>query len=118
MFLDRSKQSKNYQPIQLIPASLSLLLKRAKATGMLTNLPKTYLNADSEGKRRLISSIYPENWTFDGELHRTVRLNEAIRVLDSLKGVFEGKKKGKSKDNFDLPTMVAGSRIELPTSGL
>ncbi|MFD2285990.1 recombinase family protein [Pedobacter petrophilus] len=90
----------------------------AKATGMLTNLSKTYLNADSEGKRRLISSMYPENWTFDGELHRTVRVNEAIRVLGALKGVFEGKKKGKSKDNFDLPTMVAGSRIELPTSGL
>ncbi|UKT66152.1 recombinase family protein [Pedobacter mucosus] len=89
-----------------------------KATGLLVNLHETYLNADSEGKRRMISSIYPQNITFDGTQHRTIRMNEAIRVLGTLKTVFEGKKKGQIKQKVDLPTMVAGSRIELPTSGL
>ncbi|PWS26655.1 recombinase family protein [Pedobacter yonginense] len=89
-----------------------------KATKMITNLSETYLNADSEGKRRIISSMYPQNLTFDGIQHRTIRMNEAIRVLGTLKTVFEGKKKGQIKQKFDLPTMVAGSRIELPTSGL
>lgn len=72
----------------------------AKATGMLTNLPKTYLNADSEGKRRLISSIYPQKLTFDGTQYRTVRMNEAVRVLGTLKAVFEGKKRGKPNKNL------------------
>ena len=89
-----------------------------KATGLLKNLHETYIEADSEGKRRLISSIYPQKLTFDGTQHRTVRMNEAVRVLGALKAVFEGKKKGQTKQKFDLPTMVAGSRIELPTSGL
>ncbi|WP_245235085.1 recombinase family protein [Pedobacter borealis] len=89
-----------------------------KATGLLKNLHETYIVADSEGKRRLISSIYPQKLTFDGTQHRTVRMNEAVRVLGTLKAVFEGKKKGQTKQKFDLPTMVAGSRIELPTSGL
>jgi site-specific DNA recombinase len=89
-----------------------------KATKMTTNLSETYLNADSEGKRRIISSMYPQKLTFDGEQHRTIRMNEAIRVLGTLKAVFEGKKKGQIKQKLDLPTMVAGSRIELPTSGL
>ncbi|MFC3560523.1 recombinase family protein [Pedobacter jamesrossensis] len=89
-----------------------------KATKALINLPESYLNADSEGKRRLISSMYPENIIFDGTQHRTTRVNEAMRALATLNEVFEGKKKGQTKHKFDLPTMVAGSRIELPTSGL
>ena len=89
-----------------------------KATGLLKNLHETYIEADSEGKTRLISWIYLQKLTFDGTQHRTVRMNEAIRVLDTLKAVFESKKKGQTKQKFDLPTMVAGSRIELPTSGL
>ncbi|WP_124561007.1 recombinase family protein [Pedobacter sp. KBW01] len=52
-----------------------------KATGLLKNLHETYLEADSAGKRRLISSIYPQKLTFDGTQHRTVRMNEAVRVL-------------------------------------
>ncbi|KEQ31639.1 hypothetical protein N180_15305 [Pedobacter antarcticus 4BY] len=59
---------------------------------MLKNLHETYIEADSEGKRRLISSIYPQKLTFDGTQHRTVRMNEAVRVLGTLKAVFEGKK--------------------------
>lgn len=34
-------------------------------------------------------------------------MNEAIRILGTLKAVFEGKKKGQIKQKFDLPTMVA-----------
>jgi hypothetical protein len=92
--------------LEISKGNLNLSPIIAKATGMLANLLKTYLNADSDGKRRLISSMYPENLTFDGTSHRTVRINEAMRVLSSLKGVLEGKKKGQIKQNFDLPTMV------------
>lgn len=74
-----------------------------KATRSLKNLHEIYIEADSEGKRRLISSIYPQKLTFDGTQHRTVRMNEAVRVLGTLKAVFEGKKKGKSNKNLICP---------------
>ena len=48
----------------------------------------------------------------DGLQHRTTRMNEAIRVFDSLKGIFDGKKKGKSGINLDLPTKVTPRGIE------
>ncbi len=92
------------------------LLDRALTN--VSRLPQLYQSADSEGKRRIISSMYPENLTFDGEQHRTTRVNEAIRVFDSVRAVFEVKNKGKSTTKVDLPSKVAGSRIELPTSGL
>jgi site-specific DNA recombinase len=60
----------------------------------------------------MISSMYPENLIFDGSQHRTIRMNEAIRVFDSLKGLFDSKKKGKSGINLDLPTKVTVRYIE------
>lgn len=89
-----------------------------KALYNVAYLPNLYQEADIEEKRRIISSMYPENLTFDGEQHRTNRLNEAIRVFNSVKPVFEAKKKDKSVEKTDLSSMVAGSRIELPTLGL
>ncbi|WP_131539694.1 recombinase family protein [Pedobacter nototheniae] len=78
----------------------------SKATGMLGNLSEVYLKANSEDKRRIIGSIYPENLVFDGTQHRTTRVNEAIRVFGVLKSVLEGKKKGQTKEKLDLPTLV------------
>ena len=89
-----------------------------KALYNVAYLPIIYQKADIEKKRKLISSMYPENLTFDGELHRTNRLNEAIRVFNTVKPIFEAKKKDKSAKKADLSSMVAGSRIELPTLGL
>ena len=62
--------------------------------------------------------MFPENLTFDGSQDRTVRLNEAIGVFSALKADFGSKNKGKPVLKTDLPTIVAGSRIELPTLGL
>jgi hypothetical protein len=52
--------------------------------------------------------MYPENLTFDGTQHRTIRINEAIRVFDTVKAIFEGKKEGKPSKKLDLPVMVEG----------
>ena len=73
---------------------------------MVKNLHEIYIEVDCEGKRRLISSIYHQKLTFDGTQHRTVRRNEAVRVLGAFKAIFEGKKKGQTKQKFDLPTML------------
>ncbi len=89
-----------------------------KALKNVSRLPELYQLADNQIKRHIISSMFPQNLTFDGIEHRTDRINEAIRVIDSVKAVFGAKKKGKSTKKVDLPSVVAGSRIELPTLGL
>jgi hypothetical protein len=38
--------------------------------------------------------------TFDGEQHRTLRVNEAIRVFNSVKDVFDQKKTAKQVLNL------------------
>ncbi len=80
-----------------------------KAMKNVSNLLDIYQNADIQGKRKLISSMYPENLTFDGTSHRTTRINEAIRVFNSAEALFELKNKGKSMKKIDLPTLVEGS---------
>ena len=89
-----------------------------KALSNVAHLPILYQNADIQDKRKIISSMFPENLTFDGAQHRTTRINEAIRVFNTLKADFGAKNKGKPVIKTDLPTVVAGSRIELPTLGL
>ena len=76
----------------------------------MSRLPELYQNADYQGKRLIISSMYPENLTFDGEQHRTTRVNEAIRVFDSVRAVFEAKNKGKSTVKVDLPSKCSGEQ--------
>ena len=46
------------------------------------------INADNQDKRKIISSMFPENLTFDGAQHRTTRINAAIRVFNTLKADF------------------------------
>lgn len=61
-----------------------------------------------KGKQgHIIGSMYPEKWTFDGTQHRTIGVNEAIRVFDNMKAVFAAKNKGKSTQKVDLPCVVA-----------
>ena len=86
-------------------SGITPLLDNALKT--MTNLPEIYQNADPQGKRQIISSMYPENLIFDGEQHRTTRVNEAIYVFDSLTALFEAKNKGKSTTKVDLPSQVA-----------
>jgi len=65
------------------------------------------INADNQDKRKIISSMFPENLTFDGAQHRTTRINAAIRVFNTLKADFGAKNKGKPVIKTDLPTVVA-----------
>ena len=48
---------------------------------MASNIDSLYVTADSEEKRRVISSIFPENWCFDGTQHRTVLVNEIFQCI-------------------------------------
>jgi site-specific DNA recombinase len=86
-----------------------------KALLNVSKLPELYQSADSEHKRQIVSSMYPEKLTFDGEQHRTLRVNQAICVFDIVKAVFEQKKDRKSVSKLDLRSKVTWERLELST---
>ncbi|WP_144915247.1 recombinase family protein [Mucilaginibacter frigoritolerans] len=93
--------------------SIAPLLERALRN--IAKLPELYQGADLEGKRYIVSSMFPEKLTFDGEEHRTLRMNEAICVFDTVKAVFEQKKDRKTGVKSDLRSKVTWERIELST---
>ncbi len=43
---------------------------------LLSRLDKLYAEADVTGKREIVSSMFPEKIVFDGNEHRTPRVNE------------------------------------------
>jgi len=52
-----------------------------KGVGVLSNIGSMFKNADLSDKRRIVSSIFPENLYFDGEKCRTSRINEVLRLI-------------------------------------
>ena len=77
-----------------------------KALRTVTKLPELYQIADNENKRRIVSSMFPEKLTFDGVEHRTLKINEAIRVFDTVRMVLEQKKDRKKDSKSDLRSEV------------
>lgn len=64
------------------PLKIDILLP--KAIEMIANIYNLYQVFDSEGKRAIIGSMYLEKLHFDGEQHRTARVNvvaEAIYLI-------------------------------------
>jgi site-specific DNA recombinase len=64
------------------------------AVANLINLTECYATADSEVKRAIVSSIYPEKWVFDGEIHRTPEINEAAQLIYHINRKLRHKKTG------------------------
>lgn len=85
------------------------------ALKILSRLPELYQSADSEEKRHIVSSMFPQKLTFDGEQHRTLFVNDAICVFDSIKAVFGQKKDRKTGVKTDLRSKVTWERLELST---
>ena len=73
-----------------------------KGVNNLLKLDYLYETADTEKKRDIISSMYPEKLTFDGFTLRTTRINEVIRIIYSVgKGFSENKNRtNSSKTNL------------------
>lgn len=53
----------------------------ALAVENLKKLSDFYTNADSDIKRAIVGSVYPEKWVFDGDTHRTPEVNEAALLI-------------------------------------
>ncbi len=84
--------------------SISTLLD--KALNNLSRLDKLYDDADTNRKREIIGSMYPEKLTFDGLSYRTSRLNEAVELIYKLGEGFSENEKGQICKKADLSLLV------------
>ena len=67
----------------------------------LFRLDSIYGTGDTEKRREVISSMYPEKLTFDGDRLRTTRVNEAARLIYSLdKGLSENKNRTNGNNSY------------------
>ncbi|GAE66754.1 recombinase family protein [Chryseobacterium indologenes] len=89
---------------------ISRLLKSELAK--IINLYKYYVEGDMEQKRQIISSMFPEKLVFDGEKHRTPRINSAVQLIYSKEREIRGNKKGTNLSFLDLSQQVAPPGIE------
>jgi site-specific DNA recombinase len=72
----------------------------------LLKLDYIYADGDIERKRTVISSMYPEKLTFDGDRLRTNRVNEAARIIYTLDQGLGQNKKGQSGNIPALSSQV------------
>ena len=73
-------------------------------------------NGTVEEKREIISSIFPENIVFDGERHRTPKVNEALLLIYQKNSELEAIKNETNRKKNDLSRMVHPTRFELISS--
>ena len=82
----------------------------------LSKLDVLYENGSVEDRRRIISSMFPENLHFDGKAYRTPRINEGVNLIYQKMKDLEDKK-NETKPNFlALSRMVHPTRFELISS--
>jgi len=112
--------------IRLLESKLPLVSMQAKKvennlTVLFSNLKsalETYRTQNMEGKRRLISSMYPQNLVFDGSQHRTSRSNEIPSNITLITKKLKGKKKWSKSEFSDLTTWVGHDGLEPSTKRL
>ena len=75
-------------------------------------LDSLYRNAPIEKRRELIGSIYPEKLTFDGQEHRTARLNEAVELMFLINRELGYEKSRTNSGNLKLAGLVPRAGVE------
>ena len=81
----------------------------------LFHLDTIYEKGNTERKRGVIGSMYPDKLTFDGFTFRTARLNEAARLIYSLDKALSENKKGQSEIIPALSSQVGKTGFEPAT---
>jgi hypothetical protein len=83
-----------------------------KGVGVLSNLSGMYERADLSDKKRILSSIFPENLVFDGEKCRTSRINEVLRLILLIDSNKQKTNSGQISSFLDLSAQVEIRGIE------
>jgi site-specific DNA recombinase len=76
-----------------------------KALSNISQLDKFYEEASTEGKTKIIGSIFPEKLTFENNQVRTTRINEGLRLMLLFYKGLDNKKKGQISKNMICPSM-------------
>ncbi len=84
------------------------------------NLASVWSSADYTTKQRIQFWLFPEGISYNKENDgcRTFRINSVFRYIACQKQGLLNEKSGIPELNIEYSALVAGSRIELPTSGL
>lgn len=83
-----------------------------KGIELISNLGTLYVQSDIYSKKRIVSSIFPENLIFSKKNCRTPRLNEALRLILNVDKGSEENKKGQLFKNLELSRQVELQGIE------
>ena len=89
-----------------------------KLSNHVQNVDEYYLDSDIEIKRRIIRSIFPENFVLEKQGYRTRRLNEGAAFVYTLNGILEDKKEGTNYYFNSLSLLVHPIGFEPMTYGL
>ncbi len=76
------------------------------------------INSDMDDKRRILSSIFTEKLVFSDNKLLNFFNNEFLSVIFQNTKELQNKKRDKKEENSSLSRSVAGTRVELVTSGL
>jgi site-specific DNA recombinase len=87
-----------------------------KSISKIPNLHQIYIQADLEGKNRLLCSIFPKKFEFDGEKCRTQYLNSIILRMLLLDKGSRKIKTGQLFQNLVLSGLVENTGVEPVTS--
>jgi site-specific DNA recombinase len=93
-------------------ASLNIEGLVYKAVENLQKLDLLYLNADIEGQRFIIGSMFPEKWTYSETGHRTGIVNQAALLIYQINSSLEHKKTRIRTTNRTVSGFVLRAGIE------
>ncbi len=102
--------------IEIEKHDLNLMLNNA--ANLLERLDIVYDETEIEDKQKLISSIFKGKMYFEENRVRTTDLNEVVKLVCSNNNDYKRTKKRMTLKNQRHSGQVAGTRIELVTSGL
>ena len=78
----------------------------------LSNISHTYKESNTERKRKIVSSIFPEKLTFHETGYRTPKINEAARLIYLINNDLHAQKNRKAEPGSDLSGIVVSTGIE------
>ena len=73
---------------------------------LIANIEKHLKEAPTEVKIRLIRSMFPEKLAYDGNFHRTGKINSALDVIAQQTRELSFDKKRKATESFDSIALV------------
>ncbi|TKT93346.1 recombinase family protein [Dyadobacter frigoris] len=92
------------------PVNLEKMLDRA--VNALSNIDLVYTRSDTNQKREIIGSMYPEKLVFSESGYRTTKINEAAALIFQINSDLRKEKSGTFSDFSQKSRFVPGTGIE------